>query len=274
MKAAIEEILLPSVQPLKVFANACKGFTCFACLLAPLHAKADTKSPSTVSYTLGTGENYRPFTDKSHPEGGMAVAVVKAAYKAIGVSANVTWTSWKRAESQAETGKMAAIFPYMTTSERAKKFVFSHPIYTMRSYFFVRAKDNFKSGSEDFLKGKRLCRPTGYGNEAAVQKLLDAGTITMISALTQESCFRLLSHNRADLVVESEVVAHETLSGLSGVKTDITHLPDAIASVDLGLMAAKDKKTGTEAIADFNRGLKKIQSDGTYRQILTKFGLP
>jgi polar amino acid transport system substrate-binding protein len=231
-------------------------------------------SPKPQSYTLGTGENYPPFSDKTLPDGGMAHAIVKAAFAAIEIPVTIGWTSWKRAESQVNSGKFAAIFPYMQTGERAQKFSFSQPIYTMHSFFYFRSADKLTSSSPESLRGKRLCRPTGYGNEAVVQKLLDDGIISLTSSQSQETCFRQLFHKRADLVVEAEVVAVHTIEKSLGAKAGITHLPDPVAKIDLGLMAPAGQKTGPAVIRDFNRGLEIIRKNGTYQEILKRYAVP
>ena len=45
---------------------------------------------------LVTGNDYKPFTDESLPEGGLANEIVKRSYDQIGVKYSIEWKPWKR----------------------------------------------------------------------------------------------------------------------------------------------------------------------------------
>ena len=245
--------------------------TWITALLAPNAFVAMAETPMNIkTIELVTAENYLPFTGKSLPAGGLATELVDAAFWAVDLKVNVTWTAWKRAVSKTLSGQFVGTFPYMETPERLKDFIFSNPIYTMNSYFYVRANSDITAATDAALKGKRLCRPIGYGMEPAIQKLIDSKILVVTTPQSQEICFKLLKQKRVDVVVETELIAENTIKKSIGSSAGIVRLSEPVGSISLGLMTAKESPIGQKAVEKFNDGLKIIKANGTYDKIVRK----
>ncbi len=70
------------------------------------------------SVRLVTGNDYKPFTDQSLPQGGMITAIVNQIFIKMGYIPEIEFLSLSRGYSLSSRGAVLGTFPYVKTPER------------------------------------------------------------------------------------------------------------------------------------------------------------
>lgn len=216
---------------------------------------------------LVTGNGYKPFTDNSLKDGGVATDIVRHIYKNMGHEVSIDFKPWKRGAALVKQGKRVATFPYVKNEERSKNYHFSKPFMSPAlSPMVLKENAGMINSIEDF-KGKTGCLPTGWSTGSdEFAKMKENGEVKMISARAVKHCFRMLKAGRVGFVpteVPNGLFAAKQVLGSS----DKVHVEDYILSRShLHLMFAKNEK-GKQAAQEFNQGLKNIKESGEFEKI-------
>jgi polar amino acid transport system substrate-binding protein len=220
---------------------------------------------------LATGNDYKPFTDQSLPEGGMATAIVRAAFQREGRALHARFMPWERGYHDTLEGLYAGTFPYVRTEARAVDYHYSAPLFTLVWRPLVMKDSSLSGDSLSDLTGARYCSPKGYALAARLKTLTDAGELFRVAPYNMSVCFKLLKNGRADFIpinnVQGPVTAREALGGMGQVRfldIEITRKP-------LHVIFPKNGDTAKADMATFNAGLKKIEADGTFDRIVAEF---
>jgi polar amino acid transport system substrate-binding protein len=220
---------------------------------------------------LATGNDYKPFTDQAMPEGGMATAIVRAAFRREGREVEARYMPWQRGYHDTLDGLYAGTFPYVRTEERAGDYHYSAPLFTLVWRPLVMTDSDLSGERLSGLSGSRYCSPKGYALAAPLKALTEAGELFRVAPYNMSVCFKLLKNGRADFIpinnVQGPVTARESLGGMEQVRflnIEITRKP-------LHVIFPKTGETAKADMAAFNAGLEKIEADGTFDRIVTRF---
>ncbi|MCG8633666.1 MAG: transporter substrate-binding domain-containing protein [Desulfobacterales bacterium] len=223
------------------------------------------------NFEIATGE-WAPYVSETMPDGGPTAKIVAAAIEAAGHTVTFKYMPWKRTEVLTQQGKMVATFPW-TMADSFKDVTYqSTPLAHQRMVFFY-LKDKFPgwdyTGLEE-LKKVKIGASQGY---SYVDIFANAG-IKPVYVKDVKSSLKMMLHNRVDVVPESQLVGWQTIkdqyasdaSKIASSKTPLFEKP-------LHLMVSKTHPDGEALYNAFEKGLKIIRDNGTFKKLLEEHGL-
>ena len=203
--------------------------------------------------------------------GGPLTHLVRATCEEMGVTCDIRYLPWPRAEKLTETGEFFATFPYARTKERTGRFHFSVNLYHTVTVFFLR-RDRLEltgySRLEDLLP-HRIGGNIGY---SYVPWLREAGLDPHL-VTDQKQLLHLLTLDRIDIAALDQGAGWMLIRELY---PDDAHLfitlPRPLeadqADTSNHLMVSR-RYPGYIALTDqFNQALEMVRRDGRYRRIL------
>ena len=245
------------------FMTICFWACTMAVFLMPLTAEAE----QTVR--LVTGDDYKPFTDQTLPQGGMITGIVGHVFGKMGYRAEIEFHSWSRGYSLSKEGDFLGTFPYVKTPERMEEFYFSDPIYTITTLFFVRQDADISFVHDSDLKGLTACKPLGY-HLRDIQDLLDQDLIEVHRPNTMESCFRMLHRGRVDLVPINEHVGWGFAREIACQQEDFRVLERPLLEDGLHFIVTKKNPQGQDIVRQFNWILRQMRDESTLDAIIDR----
>jgi len=217
---------------------------------------------------LVTGNDYKPFTDESLPEGGLFTDIVRTAYEEAGHNVSIEFMPWKRGAALVEKGKKTATFPYVDTPERKERFLFSDPVYVVEERPFVTADNAGSVNSYDDMAGMKDCIPLGWSSGSEkLQELEENGTVERNSPRNMTSCFKMLKAGRVDFVPIEVPNGYAQASTVFGSRDEVNAETLLLGKTTLYLMFPKGDM---DAAKIFNEALASLRDSGKYQKIIDK----
>ncbi len=220
---------------------------------------------------VAAADPYPPYVDPSAPMQGLAMEIVRAAYKTQGYTVKLEIMPWTRAEKGVSEGRYDILVDVWRTEARTKELLFSTP-YAVSKIKFIKRKDNpFEYTGLESLAGKRIGVIRGYGYNDAFNS---ANSFTREEVPSMELNFNKLVLKRIDLTLEDEITAKGLLRKLEpSVADQLDFTANALASNPLYVAAGLKHPRRKEIVEAFNRGLSAIKADGTFLAIEKRYGL-
>ena len=220
---------------------------------------------------LVTGNDYKPFTDESLPEGGLSTATVRAVYAHLGKDVSVAFVPWKRGYRAVLEGEYAATFPYVKTSKRQEDYRFSDPIFTTRNKPLVSAESDITADSVEDLKGTAYCQPNAYAPPDILKKMQAEGTLKRNAPANMTLCMRMLKRGRIDFIPVNNVQGPATARDVFGSTDPVRFLDITLTKTHNYVIFPRNAEGTAEAVARFNKGLAAIRDNGVYKSIVDRF---
>lgn len=214
---------------------------------------------------LVTGNDYAPFTDRQLPGGGMISEIVSASFHAVGRSAHIQFTPWRRGFMGVERGLYDGAFPHFKTPELEEKFYFSQPIYPLRQRIYVAADSNIGFSRLDDLAGLRLCSPIGHVIHDSLQKLIYNAAISVISPGSVEICVNMLERGRVDFMALDETAFQYRFR-----EAKLKAVGEPLSNTELFLLFPKNQPDSQMLLWEFNAGLQIVKECGLFDQIIQR----
>jgi polar amino acid transport system substrate-binding protein len=216
---------------------------------------------------------WEPYTSSSLPNKGCATELVAAACKAGGIEPAFEFFPWPRAEAMVEAGQAFCAFPYASNKQRAATFDFSDALfYTAPKFIYWKKTRSFEGLSASSLAGLKAYSVALLSGTWTEKDLKAAGIrVQLVNSL--EGGVRMLQAGRVDFLVEDEVVAFEMIRKLfPGEAGMFKSLPVAIWGAKANyLLVSRTYPNAAGILGRFNRGLKEIKRNGTYKQITSNY---
>ena len=233
---------------------------------------ASPAASAAETLRMVTGNDYKPFTDRSLPEQGMFSALVRAALAKKGYDLDLVFRTWKRGYRETVDGLFAGTFPYTRDEYRVPEVFYSDPVFTMAWKPVVAAGSNMKAATPEDLVGRDYCYPKGYATSPVIREMTEAGKLSRATPQEMALCYRLLADGRVDFVpgnaIQAPIAAREALGPDAPVRT----LAVVLAERPLHVIFPKAKPEQSQRYrAAFNAGLAEIRADGTYDEIVARF---
>ncbi|MBP7065372.1 transporter substrate-binding domain-containing protein [Ferrovibrio sp.] len=250
----------------------------FRSLLAVLLLWLAALAPAAAQpLRLATGNDYAPFADQHEPEGGALTALVRAAFAAIGRDTEVTHTSWNRALEETRQGRFDVTAPYVLGPERQAYFLNSSILLPVDSYILSAARREPKlplsnATPPDGL-GHRACVPLGWHPHAVLQPLLDNGSAIRIDPAYAASCLKMILADRADFFIVNKPVAWHLMRRETLTPQQFRFSEQPVGRTSLHLLISRAHPDALKLLADFERGLDNIRSDGSAEKLLRRLGV-
>lgn len=239
-------------------------FIVLGCLLVALPAWGQSKK-----LVFATVE-WEPYYGPKLKNDGFITEITKAAFKHSGYDVEVKFMNWNRALERAKQGKFDGVMGAYYNDERAEVFEYSEPIGTADVVLFSQKGKNISYQSLEDLKPYKIGVLRGYANTEEFDK---ADFLKKEVAEKADLNIRKLARGRLDLFVGSKAVNLYLIQ---------TKYPDFVGKFDvvepplstnsLYNIISKKIKGSAQIKADFDKGLKAIQENGTYDEILKSHG--
>lgn len=209
---------------------------------------------------------WAPHYGSELPEKGLTTAIVRAAFKAGGHSADVDFIPWARALKEVEEGKSDIVMGAYHSKEREEIYIFSDPIYFLQLGLIARPGLGIsKYESLRDLAPYRIGVSRGFANSEAFD---EANYLDKHVATFPNLNIRKLFRGRIDMAVMNFDLFRYEARKEGFCISDVEFMEPPLETHGLYLMASRKIPDGARIIQDFNRGLDKIRKNGEFDRIV------
>ncbi|MCG8617426.1 MAG: transporter substrate-binding domain-containing protein [Desulfobacterales bacterium] len=224
---------------------------------------------SSQTLTLAT-LNWEPFYSENLPEGGFFTALSREAFKRAGYELKVEFMPWKRALEMSKKGKYDGLLGAYHNTDRETYFVFTEPAAHNEEVFLQKKGSGIAYSALEELKPYKI---GGLNGAAPIKELTEKGFKT--EAAEDLNSIKKLNAGRLDLVIMGKQNFYFALKNTAAYKPyqDAFEVLDPpFKSYGLYCTIAKTRADARETVDKFNAALNEMKADGTYDEILTRFG--
>ncbi|WP_432737758.1 substrate-binding periplasmic protein [Maridesulfovibrio sp. FT414] len=229
---------------------------------------------SSVAYAetiTAAADPWVPFINPDSPTQGLSMEIVTAAFKTQGYDVKLEIVPWVRAENGVKEGSYDILPNTWMTDKRKAYLKYSAPYATNQIKFIKRKGDSFEYNGLSSLAGKTVGIVSGYGYSSDFMN--DSGFVREPTTELITNIKKLIAE-RIDLAISDEIVAKATISQSNSAFLDkIEFTKNAMSQNDLHVTCGLANPRHSEIIDAFNKGLEAIKADGTYQQIMAKYGI-
>jgi polar amino acid transport system substrate-binding protein len=210
-----------------------------------------------------------PYADKTLPEGGLALELVRHTFKRAGYEPDITIDSWPRAMEGVSIGLYDALASAWYTEERAANYLFSDPYLSSKLILVKLRADQGDYFEIAHLAGKRLGVRVDYAYGIDFDAVPDLKLVQENHLI--QNLLNLLNGSVDFVIGDQRTVAlqlHQYLDKqLHKFEVVDMNLPGRDRHVAATLSGANREKM----IADFNRALAASRKDGSHAAIIKKW---
>ena len=239
--------------------------------------------------TLLTADDYRPFTDRALPAGGLITDVVRTALNdqkatADGPAFKIAWVNdWSaHLNPLLSEGAFDMGFPWFRPNcdrydelddpakFRCDTFHFSKPVFEILVLFFARKDASFQFDNNEQVVGKRLCRPAGYFTfdlDDDGRNWVKEEKVTLLRPQSVDECFQMLARDEVDAVAINEFTGRQAVSKLS-MNKDVRTIENPVSVLNLHVIIPKAHPRADSLLNTVNQGLDKIRESGKYDELV------
>lgn len=225
---------------------------------------------------IATGE-LPPYATASRPDNGMALAVVRSAFEAVGYKVEFTFLPWSRALAETRVGKWDGTAYWGHKPEYDSQFILSDNVVTEQWVMIHRKTVPLNWSKLDDLRPHRMATVPDYTYTPELRAMFKAGSIQTESAPNDIAVLKLLTLGRADIAPMELSVACELLkTHFSAADMDklAAHPKLMTESFTTHLMMNRTQTGNAQKVVDFNAGLRKLRESGEYARLLEKSPCP
>lgn len=237
---------------------------------------------SRKKISILVADEYKPFMDRSLPNGGLVIDVMQQVMKAADPSEGYAfhWVNDFSAhlEPLLSNALLDVGVPWLRPAcesnpdaYRCKNFDFSDPMFEMLILLFTNKDKPITFNSDADIVGLNLCRPAGYYThdlDKNGRNWVAQSKITLTRPDSINDCFELLGQGKVDAVVVNEFTGRAVLKELD-MKDAVKIIDTRPLSIEgLHVVIHKTHPRSQELIALINEGLRKIKDTGKYQKII------
>ncbi len=244
---------------------------CISCM-ALLTCLCSFSDPLPKELKLISGDDFKPWSDQSMPNGGVITEIVQTVFKQAGIQTTIKWLPWKRGFHNVVSGNGGdyGTFPYSYTNKRALDVYYSIPILTSGLTIFVLQSSSIVTNynGPSALKGLRFCTGVGYAF-TDFKAMLDSEAITLKRLSNINHCFASIKAGRMDAVILNQHVGWGIVRSLYGNKHGFRALKEHRPSV-YHLVVNKEHPNTLDILHQFNKSLVKLKKSGVIDEIVNR----
>lgn len=221
------------------------------------------------SVKLVAGNDYYPFTGQGLPTQGVATALVRAVFAAVGDEVVLDFKPWQHGYRMTLAGRYEGTFPYIDSAKRRKECLFSEPFLQVPTLLFSNAVLELSFESLADLDGLTYCLPEGYAPPLPLVSRVAAGKLQQERAASVESCARRIVYGEADFFVLNAYSASYALKA-AGLESFFKVSERPLSTVGHYFLVPRTHPQGEELVARFNEGLRILKKNGSYPEIVSR----
>ena len=231
-------------------------------------AAAPAAAPAAKVYVVGTDAAYAPF-ELQNEKGevvGFDIDVMKAVAKNAGFEVKFINTPWEGIFNSVAQGDRDLLISAITiTPERQQTLDFSAPYFDAKQLIAVKIDSQIASFND--LKKLKVGVQNGTTGDEVITKLQGKDSPHVKRFESTPLALKEMESGGVDAVVaDNGVVIHYVNNNPNSKFKTLSD--SSFASEQYGMAV---KKGNAELLELVNKGLKGIQSDGTYKQIYTSY---
>ena len=215
--------------------------------------------------------NWEPVYGKSLPENGFFSALSREAFNKSGYEMEVKFIPWSRAVETAKKGEFDGVMGAYYTEERSKSFDYSDSVYAVEEVFVKNVNADIKYSDVNDLKPYVIGGLRGGGQ---LEELKKQGFKIQETSNDLQS-LKKVSAGRIDLVLMGRPQLNLLLKDNPALQKKLEILEPPYKSFDVFVILSKKRKSSQNnetIITKFNQSLKEMKADGSYSEILKRFG--
>lgn len=216
--------------------------------------------------TIGAEDDWYPYsgTVDAKPKG-MAVDIVREAFKSADVDVKFESMPYARCMEEAKAGKIFGCFDAARNSTLEPHYLWhAKPLFVARINIYSKADSNEKDLSTKQLEGKAVAVTQDYEYGEA----FDTNTkVNRIVSKHDIQGFRLVLTGKAPYAVAYEKVANHLFSQHKGEMGGKFKAVGATAEVGLFIAVGKTYPNAAKLVERFNTGFDTIVKNGKYKAI-------
>ncbi|WP_163831002.1 substrate-binding periplasmic protein [Spartinivicinus ruber] len=218
---------------------------------------------------IASGE-WPPFLSQHYNEYGAGSHIVKEAFALEGIKVVYIFYPWKRSMETAKDGKVDATLLWSKNKERAKYFLFSDPVLTLRHVFFHRKDFQFDWKTIENLKQYKIGVTRGYFYGEQIQNAIENKLIDTEIGNTDIINLKKLIAKRIQLFIIEPEVGYELLVKNFSASDQklLTNHHRAIQERQWYLLVSNKSPQAEKWLEKFNKGLAKLKKQGTIDKIM------
>ena len=242
--------------------SALKGLLVLALLLAHTQVGASTLRLA--------GNVWPPYTDRSLPENGLSVDLIRTALGRAGYKVDYIEVPWERAVQGVRSGRYDMLNGW-PTSKRSGYARHSQPFLTNRLRWVKRRASDIRYDGLGSLVPYRIALSRGYRYDDELES--DSRlTKDYVSNFVQAA--KMLLAQRVDLTLEDERTAQFHFDReLEQVSEALAFVPGEFSLLDLTLVVRNGHPQQADIIAAFDREIAEMIADGSYQAIFKRHGM-
>ena len=219
-----------------------------------------------------TGE-WPPYSSEQIDGYGVCTEIVSAIVQEMGMIPKYNFFPWRRAELMVQQGEAFGAFPYAPNPERQENFDFSEMLLQHKMVFFYNQQAMSQPPTWTTLADLRAYRIGGVMGNNYESAFTNAG-LTVHYVNSEKLNVNLLYANRVDLILTDEAVGRYLIQQLYPAERDIFGvLAKSFKTGNSHLMISRAYPFAERLRVQFNEAFQRIKANGTYRAILTKYGI-
>jgi len=219
--------------------------------------------------------DFPPYYGSELPNNGWVSEIVRTALELQKYEVEFKFSSWTDALEYTGGGDYDALLGAYRTSERARNYFFSAPIGQVRTGFFKTKETNISFSELPELKKYKIGVVKGY----ATSKKFDAADyLKKIPVGNLDDGLKMLYEGKLDLMADSKSVGNYRLTeflekDIPGISNEIEFIKPVLAMNKIYIAISKKAINAQKKLIDFNKGLRKIYRNGSFKKIKRKHAI-
>jgi len=262
---------------------------CLLIILTACNAEIDNREVQTIqdSENLLIGENispndnlvkfavgeWAPYVSQEIDNYGFTSAIVKAAYREVGIEIKIEFYPWTRAVMMTENALVVGSFPWVDSNDYSETYIKTVPFCTsIEKFVYLKSNKNIpeKIISDDDLKHLKICGIKEYTN---LDIMLNRGFDVEVCNNELEALTKVLN-GRIDTYPANPHVVKQMLKEHFPNQTDqVAYLEPPLIEQGMALFISKEHPQSEFYRDKFNEGFKLIVESGKYDEILEDYEL-
>lgn len=207
-----------------------------------------------------------PYADETLPDSGLAIKIVKAAFKQSGYDSTVRIEQWEKALAGSKIGAYDVVGAIWKTKERQETLLYSNHYLKNNIVFIARASSQFEFTSLNELHGLLIGVLKDYEYD---EKFMNDPKILKFQAKRLTQNLIAVQDGNLDAAVADKRLAQYELKHFMRNNIDkFRFLAKPLSSRKLYIAAPLKNPESQTIITKFNQGLATIKENGTYQKIL------
>lgn len=239
-----------------------------ASLVALLLCASAGSALAAEPITIGAEDDWYPYSGTVDSKAkGMAVDIVREAFKKAGVDVVFQSMPYARCMEDAKAGKIFGCFDAARNSALEAQYLWhAKPLFIARINIYAKADSTDSGLTSKSMEGKQVAVTQDYEYGEAFDS---NSKINRVVSKHDIQGFRLVMSGKAQYAVAYEKVANHLFQQHKGELAGKFKAVGSTADVGLFIAVGKTYPNAAKLVASFNEGFEGITKDGKYKSIET-----